>query len=320
MARTINEINIKLVILGEGGVGKTSLVNSFLKKNISERYIPTIGSNILRKEYEIKKKNIIIRINLWDVGGQKSFNPLKPSFFTNVDAALLVFDLSKPKETLLEIKNVYLENLEKYAKDCLTIVVGNKTDLISIKKDLKKIIEEYFTVEVPLLITSAKTSVNVVDTFELLVYSFLQEWEKKFSDFSGISKDFIKLIGKDDEYLNSKFVSLDSIDSLAFQKQSAPNITKKIISSSEADVEGMDKYFLTQKELKKMETIKYEIIDTFTKNLKKVEKLITNLKKSPIDSLIKSIDNTTEQLNAIKVDFQLSLDSIIKLERNKEGE
>ena len=44
MARTINEINIKLVILGEGGVGKTSLVNSFLKKNISERYIPTIGS------------------------------------------------------------------------------------------------------------------------------------------------------------------------------------------------------------------------------------------------------------------------------------
>ncbi len=320
MARTINEINIKLVILGEGGVGKTSLVNSFLKKNISERYIPTIGSDILRKEYEIKKRNIIIQINLWDVGGQKSFNPLRSSFFTNVDAALLVFDLSKPKETLLEIKNVYLENLEKYAKDCLTIVVGNKADLISIKKDLKKIIEEYFTVEVPLLITSAKTSVNVVDTFELLVYSFLQEWEKKFSDFSGISKDFIKLIGKDDEYLNSKFVSLDSIDSLAFQKQSAPNITKKIISSSEADVEGMDKYFLTQKELKKMETIKYEIIDTFTKNLKKVEKLIINLKKSPIDSLIKSIDNTTEQLNAIKVDFQLSLDSIIKLERNKEGE
>lgn len=61
MANTVNKINIKLVILGKGGVGKTTLANKFLDNPLSENYIPTIGYNIFRKEYEFKVKNKIIK-------------------------------------------------------------------------------------------------------------------------------------------------------------------------------------------------------------------------------------------------------------------
>jgi len=83
----VDEINIKLIIVGDGGVGKTSIVNAYLEKDIPESYIPTIGSNIAKKEYNIKTADFGLRINLWDLGGQRSFNPLNPSFFKNVDAA-----------------------------------------------------------------------------------------------------------------------------------------------------------------------------------------------------------------------------------------
>ena len=65
----INEINIKLVIFGDGGVGKTSIINSYLDKGFPERYIPTIGSNISRKEYRLKdysQKGIYV---LWILNG-----------------------------------------------------------------------------------------------------------------------------------------------------------------------------------------------------------------------------------------------------------
>ena len=109
----VSEINIKLTILGYWGVGKTSMTNAFMDKEIPSMYIPTIGSNIIRKEFKLRDE--YIRVNIWDIGGQRSFNPLNPVFFSNIDAAFLVFDLTNPKETLLELKQTYLKNLRNGA-------------------------------------------------------------------------------------------------------------------------------------------------------------------------------------------------------------
>lgn len=324
MANTISQVNLKLVLLGDGTVGKTSLVNYFLKKNFLKRYIPTIGSIILKKEYKLDD-NIQIKVNIWDVGGQKSFNPLNPSFYTNVDAAFLVFDLCKPKETLANIKNNFLKNLEKYAKDCQTIVIGNKLDLISLEKDLQKIIKKYFSDNIPLIITSARTGQNVVDSFELLIYHFLLDWEVNNPYDKGIAQKFLNYIGKEVDDLMNKLLNLENIETLKLQKppqQEVKTATEDEVKSlknetlvlPEKEEKIIDKYIPIQQEIKQIETFKDDVIKEFNKNLNEVEKLILNLKKTPIDSLLDLIDKTKDQIERIKRKFKTNLQSLLKLE------
>ena len=322
-------LDVKLVLLGDGSVGKTSLVSYYLKKSIPSRYIPTIGSIILKKDYKLK--GLQLRVNIWDIGGQRSFNPLNPSFYTNVDAAYLVFDLNKPKETLADIKKVYLENLEKYAKDCQTIVVGNKLDEVSIEKELTKI-KQHFSEDIPILITSAKSGVNVIETFELLIYTFLINFEtiEGNEDYIGTADKFLKSIGKKEDELYSILVDLRDTSSIKIKKPlekkaaTTSKVQKKEISK-QVQVEEvekqteMDKYIPISEELVKLNTVKKEIITNFDKNLTKIESLLLDLKKTSIDSLIESIDKAKIEIELIKEDFKLSLTSILNLDEKEKA-
>jgi len=311
MPTTIEPITIKIAILGDGNVGKTSLVNRFLKDTFPKKYIPTIGSIILKKDYKLK--DVVIKVNIWDLGGQRSFNPLNPSFYTNVDAAYLVFDLTKPEETLNDVKTVYLKNLEKFAKDCQVILAGNKLDLISIEKNLKGI-KKYLTEDVPLVITAAKNGENVADTFELLIYSYLEEWEHDHEGDEGIAEKFLESIGKDETYLISQFVNFDDIKSITVQKpaKKASTTKKKPAVTQKPRESVIDYYVPIRKELEKKDIANDKIIEEFNNNLTKVENLVLKLKTVPIDSLIHSIDNTKQQITNIKEDFNLTLKTLMK--------
>ena len=316
----VDEINIKLVILGSGGVGKTSIVKSFLDQEIPRMYIPTIGSSIARKEFMLK--NIAIKINIWDIGGQKSFNPLNPVFYTNVDAAFLVFDLTQPKETLPELEIDYLTNLSKYTDECIAFVIGNKLDLISTKKELENIANHYKIKNIPLILISAKTQENLNDAFDLITFSFLKEWEKGLTSkkFHGISKEFLNLINKTEEQLKDLFVNLGDVDSILISSKAAPQLTKKKISSSVPDLNSgteLVDYVKYKEKIEEFNKIKGQIIDSFDNKLTKIKDLISSLKRTPINSLIDTIDNTMEQLNDIKADFEFNLDSLLNLEKSE---
>ncbi len=325
MERISNQINIKLVLLGDANVGKTSLINYFLKKKFLKKYIPTIGSIILKKDYKVD--NIQLKVNIWDIGGQKSFNPLNPAFYTNVDAAYLVFDLSKPKETLSDIKKEYLKNLEKYATECQTIIIGNKLDLINLEKDLEKIIKKHFIADVPLIVTSARSGINVPETFELLIYSFLQDYERSYPEYLGVASKFLNVLDKDENDLMNKLLNIGKIDSIKLQNEKpkefrAPievkeeeDIKAEAIVSAESEKHIIDKNIPIIHDLNQRDVIQNEIIIEFNNNLTKVEKLIVDLKKTPIDSLIDSIDNAKEQLKGIKENFALNVQSILNSEK-----
>ena len=327
MPKTIEPINIKIAILGDGNVGKTSLVNRFLKDTFPKKYIPTIGSIILKRDYKLK--DVVIKVNIWDIGGQRSFNPLNPTFYTNVDAAYLVFDLTKPEETLNDVKTVYLKNLEKFAKDCQIILAGNKLDLISIEKDLKTV-KGYLTEGVPLVITSAKNGENVTDTFELLIYSYLEDWEHNHEGdkLQGIAEKFLDSIGKDETYLLSQFVNFDDIKSIAVQKPAkkeplkskpvakANSTKKKFAVTPKPRKSVIDKYIPIKEEYEKKDIANDKIIEDFNNYLTKVENLVLKLKTVPIDSLIHSIDNTKQQIANIKDDFNLTLKTFMKSVNN----
>jgi Ras-related protein Rab-5C len=330
MSKAVEPITIKIAVLGDGNVGKTSLVNRFLKDTFPKKYIPTIGSIILKKDYKLK--DVVIKVNIWDIGGQRSFNPLNPTFYTNVDAAYLVFDLTKPEETLNDVKTVYLKNLEKFAKDCQIMLAGNKLDLISVENDLKGV-KKYLTEDVPLVITSAKNGENVADTFELLIYSYLEEWEHAHEGdkLEGIAEKFLECIGKDETYLLSQFVNFDDIKSIAVQKPAKKELlksekstkastTKKPALTSKPRNSIIDKYVPIKEELEKKHLANDNIIEEFNNYLTKVEDLVIKLKTVPIDSLVHSIDNTKQQIANIKEDFKLTLQAFIKsLNTNQVG-
>jgi len=318
----VDEINIKLVILGVGSVGKTSIVKSFLDQEIPRMYIPTIGSSIARKEFILK--NIAIKINIWDIGGQKSFNPLNPVFFTNVDAAFLVFDLTQPKETLPRLEIDYLANLSKYTNNCIAFVIGNKLDLISTKEELENIANYYKIKNVPLILASAKTQENLIEAFNLIIFSVLKEWEKglKSKQFHGISNEFLNLINKTENQLKDLFVNLDKVDSIMISSKSLPQLTKKKISSStpnlDSGIELID-YGRYKKKIEEFNKIKDHITDSFDNKLTIIKDVISSLKTTPIDSLIDTIDKTMKQLNDIKKDFEFSLDSLLSLEKSEQN-
>lgn len=318
----VSEINIKLAILGQWGVGKTSIVNTFVGKNFPAMYIPTIGSNIARKEYKLTSNHI--RLNIWDIGGQKSFNPLNPVFFSNLDSALLIFDLSNPKETLQELIQTYMKNLSQHSPKCISYLIGNKSDLIKPEHSeiLLNNIRQYQIEGFPIIFISAKTQDNISEAFSLVIFNFLKKVEKesKEKEFTGISKKFLESINKNEGDLDHLIINLEEIDPNTLHNKITPTIIKKNVRL--ADIEDFPLKEI--KDLTKAQEfdvdkslIKENIIDAFKNNLSIISDVIANLKKAPIDSLLSNIDKSLEDLANLKKDFVLKLDSILELESNK---
>jgi small GTP-binding protein len=319
----VSEINIKLTILGQWGVGKTSIVNSFIGKDFPAMYIPTIGSNIARKEYKLTSNHI--RLNIWDIGGQRSFNPLNPVFFSNLDSALLIFDLNNPKETLQEILKTYIKNLAQYSPECTTYLIGNKSDLIKPEDSeiLLNNIRQYQIEGFPIIFVSAKTQDNISEAFSLVVYNFLKkiENESREKQFIGISKRFLESINITQEDLEHIIINLEEIDPNTLHNKITPTIIKKNVKTVESEVIPIREIndltkiqeFGVDKSL-----IKENIINAFKNNLSIISDLISDLKKAPIDSLISKIDKSLEDLSNLKKDFELKLDSILELNSSKQ--
>lgn len=319
----VSEINIKLTIVGLWGVGKTSVVNSFVGKDFPSMYIPTIGSNIARKEYKLN--DIHIRLNIWDIGGQRSFNPLNPVFFSNLDAAFLIFDLSNPKETLQEIKKTYLKNLSNFSPDCIIYLIGNKSDLIKPEEFeiLLNNIRQYEIKGYPIIFVSAKSQDNISEVFSLAVLDFLKKLEKESNDlqFKNVNEKFLDLIKKNEKEMQKLIINLEGIDSSTLHRIITPKIIKKIIKSSENDIVTL-KEIIDLKKINEsgidINIIKENIVNAFGNNIAMISDIINNLKKSPIDSLIVNIDKTLDELTNFKKDFELKLDSILELQAIEE--
>lgn len=315
----LDTINLKLVVLGEGEVGKTSMINVFLGKEIPEQYLPTIGSVTTKKEYVIKENQNEVRIilSIWDTGGQRSFNPLNPLIYTDLDIVLLVFDLSRPKETLQNIKSEYLENANRYSEEILSILVGNKSDLLFVNDEVKNTIKSFLTKNDHLIFTSAKTGENINECFELLIYIYLKKAEILYPGviLNNISKLFLKLIGKNEKQLKDRLVNLTNIDTI-FQK-----VKPKIKTKKKADLEKKDKdllyYEFLKQELQKNEIQKNEVIDRFLINLSELDKTIKHIKKFQSKSVEESFIDLKDFLITAKKEFEKNLDLISKLNREE---
>ncbi len=162
----IKEYAIKIVIIGEPGVGKTSLVQKFVSGHFSKDYRSTIGTNIFTKKINLDER-IKVTMQLWDIAGQERWVLMRKPYYKGADGALIVGDLTR-KNTFYQIEKYWVQDLKKYCKNLPIILLANKNDL---KRDIaeKEILLSGKRLNFKeILVTSAKTGENVEKAFKII--------------------------------------------------------------------------------------------------------------------------------------------------------
>ena len=196
-----NEIlNIKLLTLGESGVGKTTLILNYINPNIKinylEKYNPTIGVDYQKKVITIDNKNIDIEI--WDTAGQERFKNITSHYYSGADGILLLFDISD--KSSFEKLSFWINDLNNkvYLDNISLILIGNKSDLddkreVSIE-EAKKFAEEnnieYYEI-------SAINNIGIIEMMEYFIQKCYNNIKQKMDDDTiRLSKDNVSYYTK----------------------------------------------------------------------------------------------------------------------------
>ena len=175
MSKYRNKTLLKVILLGNSGVGKTCLINQFVNKQFSSQYKLTIGADCYTKEMTLNDQQVTLQI--WDTAGQERFQSLNAAFYRGADCCILTYDVSSLSsfkaldgwmdEFLIQSSSPDPENFP-------FIVIGNKMDLpdraITTKKGRSWCENRS---DIPYFETSAKEGNNVEDAFRTITMKAL---------------------------------------------------------------------------------------------------------------------------------------------------
>lgn len=121
-------VQVKLVLLGEAAVGKSSVVMRFVNNEFQANKEPTIGAAFLTQKCRLEDR--VLRYEIWDTAGQERFHSLAPMYYRNAQAAVVVYDVTKAAS--LEKAKSWVKELQRQANPNIVIALaGNKVDLVS---------------------------------------------------------------------------------------------------------------------------------------------------------------------------------------------
>eukprot|EP00695_Tsukubamonas_globosa_P000677 TRINITY_DN159_c0_g1_i4.p1 TRINITY_DN159_c0_g1~~TRINITY_DN159_c0_g1_i4.p1 ORF type:complete len:237 (-),score=87.62 TRINITY_DN159_c0_g1_i4:55-765(-) len=178
---TRKKVLLKVIILGDSGVGKTSLMNQYVNKKFSNQYKATIGADFLTKEVMVDDR--LVTMQIWDTAGQERFQSLGVAFYRGADSCVLVFDVTSAKT---------FENLDSWRDEFLIqagpsdpdnfpfVVIGNKTDMESQRVIPQKRALAWCQAKgnIPYFETSAKEAINVEQAFQVIARNALKKEEE----------------------------------------------------------------------------------------------------------------------------------------------
>ncbi|CAO3695224.1 unnamed protein product [Umbelopsis ramanniana] len=173
------KVLLKVIILGDSGVGKTSLMNQYVNKKFSGQYKATIGADFLTKEVMVGDK--LVTMQIWDTAGQERFQSLGVAFYRGADCCVLVYDVNNTKsfDSLNNWHDEFLVQASPRDPDNFPFVVlGNKIDLEESKRTISQKRAMAFCQSrgnCPYFETSAKEAINVEQAFQTIAENALAQ-------------------------------------------------------------------------------------------------------------------------------------------------
>ena len=176
-------MKFKTVIIGEAGVGKTSIVQQFVNKCFQEKYVETIGVEFFTKTFKINDK--IIKAEIWDTAGSERFASITKNYYRGADGALIVYDISN-KTTFDNVENWFNDLKNACKEEAFIILIGNKNDLENQRQvSNNMLINLGKNLGIAVMETSAKDDYNINESFYLLI----KEIYRKFVKNNGSSNE-----------------------------------------------------------------------------------------------------------------------------------
>ena len=179
------ELKIKILIIGDASVGKTSLLLKYVDNYFPETHMATIGVEF--KEKAINTPKYKVTLNIWDTAGQERFKSITKSFFNKTNGILFVYDITSEK-SFSGVKN-WIKDSEFYGK-FESVLCGNKIDLEQQREVKKDTLKEFgLKKKMEVFEASAKDGTNVNKAFQKLVDLILKSRsdEELIRDF-GVSQ------------------------------------------------------------------------------------------------------------------------------------
>ncbi|XP_075264190.1 uncharacterized protein LOC142356106 [Convolutriloba macropyga] len=167
MAKT----EVRLALLGDSGVGKTSLIWRLTKKNFdSSQFSPTVGASFFMHSVAIEDK--VYEVQIWDTAGQEQFHSLASTYYRNAQAVIVVFDITNSTSFLTAQK--WVGELFSTQKKYSILLIGNKVDLPNRTIFTSTAVTFAQSVGIRYMEVSAKTAENIDSIFNELIWTAKQ--------------------------------------------------------------------------------------------------------------------------------------------------
>ncbi|CAI0474978.1 unnamed protein product [Linum tenue] len=201
-ARADYDYLIKLLLIGDSGVGKSCLLLRFSDGSFTTSFITTIGIDFKIRTIELDGKRI--KLQIWDTAGQERFRTITTAYYRGAMGILLVYDVTD-ESSFNNIRN-WIRNIEQHASDNVNkILVGNKADMDESKRAVptakgQALADEY---GIKFFETSAKTNLNVEEVF----FSIARDIKQRLADTDSRT-EVVSLLSKDtfDSYYDDHFL------------------------------------------------------------------------------------------------------------------
>ncbi len=165
----------KILLLGEGGVGKTSIINRYIHMTFSDQYFMTIGAQFAVSIVHVKKYDKRVKLSIWDLAGEQRFNFVQASYFKGLKGSFVVFDVTN-KRSFKMVPNWLNSIKENSTEDPIIFLVGNKIDLedrVISREEAEAFAKEH---NLEYYETSAKEGIGINEIFENMAAKLVEKW------------------------------------------------------------------------------------------------------------------------------------------------